>query len=357
MLPYYALVILTFLLCLFDFVQQRYIRWFVFVGHGVLLVLFVGLRSLGVDNDGFSYQDAFNLAGGMSWTDLFTGNYPENMERGYLLVNKVIYSLGGNIHIVFMLMAVTTGLVNYTLIFRRSPYPFTSLLIYVCFFYFYRDFTQIRFALSAGIGLWAIFMFVDRKYIKFFLLVLLASTFHSAALVVLLPALIYMVLRNQLVFLFLPLLGLIGGLFNPTMLLFQLGGLPPILAHYVEVDEIGKGGYVISIIAQVFLIGMVVFREKLSQHYSDRLLKILFISLSLSSFINLLFISFAIMQRLSLLLFGTILFAAPYLCRTLEMNQREQFAALSLRFLFLVYVFYYGLKMISPDLMQPYSIW
>ncbi len=357
MIPYYILVISAFLCCAFDFVKNRYIQVFPYLGLCAALILFAGLRSVGVDNDGIAYEDAFNLASGMSWSDLLAGNYSETMERGYLLLNRVINVLGGNIHAVFMLMAFITGLVNYTLIYRKSPFPFFSVFIYIGFFYFYRDFTQIRYALAAGMGMWALFQFIERRYLTFFLLVFVAGFFHASVLVVLLPAFVSLFFRNPWFFLFLPVLGLIGGMFNPIMFLFQLGGLPPVLANYVMADEIGQGGYVTSAIAQVLLVALLVFRKELLIHYSKRLLDVFYIALSFSSFINLLFISFAIMQRLSLLLFGVTLFLLPYICHLLERRRSDQYIALSIRGIFMLYVFYYGLKMIGPGLMEPYMIW
>jgi len=357
MLPYYLLLIVTFLFTIFDFVHSRNVRLLVYMPLCMLLVGFVGIRAVGIDNDGIAYEEAFNLAGSMSWPDLLTGNYPETMERGYLLLNKIINVLGGSINGVFMLMAFITGVVNYTLIFRKSPLPFFSVLIYVGFFYFYRDFTQIRYALAAGMGMWALFQFIERRYVVFFLLVVVATFFHASVLIVLLPAFVSLFFRNPWFFLFLPVLGLIGGMFNPIMVLFQLGGLPPVLANYVMVDEIGQGGYVISAVAQVLLVALLIFRKEMLTYYPKRLLDVFYIALSLSSFINLLFISFAIMQRLSLLLFGVTLFLLPYLCHLLERRRSDQYMALSIRGIFMLYVFYYGLKMIGPELMQPYVIW
>ncbi|MGK6349751.1 EpsG family protein [Parapedobacter sp. DT-150] len=356
MAPYYLIVLTTFLLSVFDLVKSNVIRLLVYVVYCTVLILFVGLRTVGVDNDSVNYEEAFNLAGGMSWPDLITGNYEETMERGYLLLNKAVYALGGGIRTVFLLMAVVTGLVNYTLIYRKSPFPFASLLLYVCFFYFYRDFTQIRFALSAGLGLWALFLLTERDYIKFALLVLIGASFHSAILVVPFIGLVYMLTKNYWFYFILPLIGAVGAFFDPVMFLFSLGGLPPTLAQYVELEEFGRGGYVISIIAQVFMTGMLIFKSRLLKCYPKKVVDYLFVALSIASFINLLFISFAIMQRLALLLFGAILFSMPYVSKVLETRKSDRFLALFLRFVFMLYILYYGLKMVSPSLMQPYSI-
>lgn len=356
MAAYYVIVIVALLMSVFDFIKHDTVRLVAYLGYCLTLVLFIGLRSVGVDNDGANYEEAFNLAGELPWVELIKGSYGATMERGYLLINKLIGTMGGNIRVVFLVMAAATGAVNYTLIYKKSPLPFTSLFLYVCFFFFYRDFTQIRFALSAGIGMWAMFSWLDRKHLQAIVFVLLAASIHSAVLVVFLLFLLYEVSKNMWVYFVLPFLGLIGGLFNPIMFLFRLGGLPPTLAQYVELEEFGSGGYVVSAIAQVLMMAMLIFRAKLVERYSEAWFNLLFVALSVGSFINLLFISFAIMQRLALLLFGAVLFALPSLSHTLESEEEERFYALFFRAVLMVYVFYYGLNMINPGLMQPYSI-
>ncbi len=357
MFPYYLLLITVFFSTLADFVESKEGRLIAYALLCSLLVMFTGLRGLGVDNDGIAYEDAMSLTSNLSWGQLLAGDYDFTMERGYMMLNKAVDALGGNIHAVFFLMALATGLVNYTLFYKRSPYPFCSLLVYVCFFYFYRDFTQIRYALSAGMGMWAVFMFIDRKYVSAALLVFFAAFFHSAVLVIPLLFLAYALMRNYWVYLFLPLLGAIGAYFDPVMHLFQLGGLPPTLANYVEQDEFGSGGYMVSVVAQVFMLAILIYKEELLKRYSKRELDILYIALSIGSFINLLFISFAIMQRLSSMLFTAIVLLLPYLFSIIESKEREQYTGLFIRVLFMLFVLFYGLNMIDMGLMRPYRLW
>jgi len=357
MLPYYLLVIVTFLAVPFDFVKPKakariVIYWFICL----VLIFFAGCRSLGVDNDSLNYDMAFTDASKLSWWDLFTGNTNITIERGYLIFNRIVGDLGGDIHVVFLLMAFFTGLINYNLIYRKSPYPFTSLLIYVGFFYFYRDFTQIRFAFSAAVAMQALFLFHEEKRLISYILILFAASIHSSILVMFLLFLLYALVRKKWIYLLLPVLGLIGGLYDPIVFLFNLGGLPPTLANYVEQNEFGRGGYVASAIAQLFLIGILIYYKNLKKYYDAKLLDLMFVALSLSSFINLLFISFSIMQRLSLMLFGVILFLGTYFFKILEKNRYDQDFVLIIHLFFNVYMLYYGLKMIDPFLLRPYSM-
>ena len=356
MAPYYILIALTFAGAVFDFIKDKNVQFFAFSFLCLVLVAFAGLRTVGIDNDGVAYADVLRLVDGISWRDLFFGNYPETMERGYLLINKAVVSWGGDARVVFILVAALTGLVNYTLFFKYSPLPIFSVLIYLCFFYFYRDFTQIRYALAAAIGLASILQFGEAQYWRCFALVFFASFIHGAVLIVPVLMLAYAVSRSYWLYFFLPLLGLIGGLFDPVMLLFQLGGLPPTLANYVEQSEFGRGGYMVSIIAQVFMAAMFAYREQLYMFFSKRQIDLFFIALSLGSFINLLFISFAIMQRLSLLLFSVIVLVIPYVFVTIENDIEDRNMALFLRFILMAFVSFYGMNMIGGTLLQPYSV-
>ncbi|WP_374743315.1 EpsG family protein [Parapedobacter sp. 2B3] len=323
----------------------------------MLLIGFVGLRGLGVDNDGVAYQDAFRLVGEKySWLDLLRGNYDETMERGYLLFNLFVFALGGNIHVVFVVMALLTGLLNFTLIFKYSPMPFLSVLVYLCFFFLYRDFTQIRYALSAAMGFWSICFFVDKKYGWSFTLVFFAAFIHSSVLIVPLFYLLYIAIRRYTFYLILPLAGLVIGFFDPVMYLFMLGGLPPTLAGYVEQEEFGKSGYMLSAIAEIFMLGIFYYRSKLTTFYGDRAIDLFMVALSFGSFINLMFISFAIMQRLSSLLFTVIVLVMPYLFNVIEEDVKDRNIGVLIRLVFAIFVLYYGLKMIDIELVRPYSI-
>jgi len=343
---------------LFDFVRDRHIQFIFFSIACLALVLFAGLRSVGVDNDSLNYWGEFQLASGLSWGDILTGSYLSSMERGYMLLNKLVSVTGMGIHAVFLLMAASTGLMNYTLIFKKSPYPFTSLVIYVGFFFLYRDFTQIRYALSAGVGMWAIFCFLEQKYWRSLILVFLFAFVHSAILVVGLFVAAFMISRNRFVYFALPVVGLVGGFFDPIILIFNLVGLPEALTRYILVNEFGRGGYAISAVAQLAMLGFLLFWKPLLNHYPKRLVEGMFVALSLGSFINLLFISFSIMQRLSSLLFGMAIFALPFLFKAAASKVRleEKFAWVVVQLAFCLFAVYYGIKMIHPDILQPYRI-
>ena len=61
MTVYYLIFIISFILCFFDFVKSKVIKFFPYFIFAVLLVLFVGLRYPGIDNDSKNYIDMFEF--------------------------------------------------------------------------------------------------------------------------------------------------------------------------------------------------------------------------------------------------------------------------------------------------------
>lgn len=355
MFPYYVIIISGFLLCPFDFIRDRTLQLYMFSGYVLLLLFFAALRKVGTDNDSVLYQEIFQTIDHIDWASALSGKtYRADVEFGFAITNKVIALLGGNFRSLIMLMAFLSCVSNSVVIFKRSPYPFSSLLFYVCFFYFYRDFTQIRYAVSGGFLMIALFSFLDKKYIRYIIFQFLAISFHNSAWIGCILIIVYLIYQNRLFFLIFPLFGFIEKIIDPVDIMFSLLNLPLQLKKYL-LEDFGQSGYMLSIVAQIILIGCFIFYKKTIQHVPSRYIRLLFIATSISSFTNLLFFHFAIMQRLSYLLFGCSIFLVAYVLRSLEMTQDDKYIALALYGIFNCFLLYYGIKMVDPALMRPYQ--
>ena len=165
---YYCVFILAFLMCIFDFVHEKTLYTFVYILFCIFLISLVAFRHVGIDNDSQNYQNMFITYSYSSFNEIIRGGYGY-VEKGYVLLNKIIASLGGDFRILMVVMAVLTGIFNYCFFYKNSIYPFISLLIYLSFFYFYRDFTQIRYALSCALVFWSIKYYLDKKLKYFFI--------------------------------------------------------------------------------------------------------------------------------------------------------------------------------------------
>lgn len=105
-------------------------------------------------------------------------------EPGYLLLNSIFRSLGTEINMMFFFISFITSLLLFNSFQKYlNKYKFVSLLIYFSFVYFTLDMSGIRQAIAVNIFLYSFRFILEKKMIKYFCMVLLASFFHASALI------------------------------------------------------------------------------------------------------------------------------------------------------------------------------
>jgi hypothetical protein len=119
-------------------------------------------------------------------------------------------------------------------------------------------------------------------------------------------------------------------------------------------DDLGKGGFAITIMAQVFLVLIYFFWTNTTSYISERRTFVLYVAISISSFSNILFMTFPIMQRMSLMLFTFWGYMATDLLYTWQRDGLNRKFGIVLHFAVNSFLLYYGLKIISPNLVSPY---
>ena len=106
----------------------------------------------------------------------------DDVEIGYTLLNKLVSLFTGDFRYVIIVCAVITLLPMFRLT-DYSPNAWVSLFIYVVIGAYFQAFNVIRQMMSASIFSLAIpYLYRDEKR-KYFLIVLLAATFHMTALI------------------------------------------------------------------------------------------------------------------------------------------------------------------------------
>lgn len=356
MTVYYLIFIISFILCFFDFVKSKVIKFFPYFIFAVLLVLFVGLRYPGIDNDSKNYIDMFEFYKFSSYQDIWEGGYGY-VEKGYVLLNKVLGELGGNYTSLFLVMALLTVLYNYWFFFKNSKYPFFSLLFYLSFFFIYRDFTQIRYALSAAICFWVVYYYVNNKYKTMVFHLILAISFHNAS-VILIPALLVIrFVRVEKLLLLLPFPALAIGLSINLFHILILSGLGN--EHVVNVysQEEGGAGFVVSILgyAIMLLYFSINYLNKNSVTISKKE-NIYFKLVAFSVILNFLFINSAIAQRFSYILFQFSILLLPILLDKIRIKTGRIEAFFLIYLIIACFFVYYGIRMIDLNLVRPYRI-
>lgn len=159
--------------------------WFFFV-VGAILVLFSGLRPIGLDPDSANYVVVLK-------SQLSEFSFLEK-EPLYLLIiwlSKVFSNNDvGFFFLTFSLIGVSVKLYA---ILKVSKYQLLSLYLYICLYFVLHEMTQIRAGVASGLFLLSTKDYYDKKYGAFLIKILIASMFHYSSLC----ALVLLVLRRH----------------------------------------------------------------------------------------------------------------------------------------------------------------
>jgi|GEM_PF-3274109 len=354
MTPYITILLLSFLLVALDAVQlNRKEKLYFFVPFVALLIVFAGSRPPGIDRDYQWYNTAYGYMKYLGWSHLLQAYALYQFEIGYVFLTKLFYSLGLPFAGFLFLYEAAMGVVLGRLIYRYSPYPFTSLCMYVCLFYFLRDFTQIRFAFSAVLLVNGLLKFAEDKRRAGWACLIVAGLLHNSAWIGLFIPLFYTVFYNRWIYLLFPPLGYLISLFHPIQIILSLVGLPQQITRYLT-EHVTIGASIMSyVFCYVLMILSVFHYEKLKALYG-RKFEYLYISFALSTFIGLMFVEFPIMQRISGALFTTSILFVPYIIKTFTEKKWYGYREIFAFGIVLVY-FYYGIKLILVGhLLKPF---
>lgn len=349
MLIYYLVFLFSFLLCAFDYLKDHSVKLIIYIAFSSFLIALPAFRSIGTDNDSGSYEEIFLSGNKYSLTEVLEGKYEGNTERGYMLLNKVILMVGGDINTLLFIVALLTGVLNYTLIYKVSKFPFTALLIYLSFFYLYRDFTQIRYGLSCAFAYWTVYFFLKRKYYACIFSFIIALLFHNTAFTLIFILPLCYLFKNRYVYMIVPFLCLIGLVINPFPLLLAMGGVPEHMQMYL--NEEGGGGLAVSAIGLSIMLIYFIYYDKLKRTDFNFAFYYRFLAVGVS--LSLLFIQASILQRFSYLFFQFCVLLLPNMLIELQ-KLKDRYYFVLVHFLFNCFFVYYGIKLIAPTLIRPY---
>lgn len=148
----------------------------------IILVLIAGLRfEVGYDYD--SYYRIYNEIPTIK--DIIRNiNIVDSIdiEKGYLTLNSIVKSIGGNFNLLLIIMTIITLSILIISINRYSCYPMLSLLIYVSRFFFIRDMGQIRSSIACVIVLYSIKFIINKDLKNFIISIMIATSFHKVAI-------------------------------------------------------------------------------------------------------------------------------------------------------------------------------
>lgn len=157
--------------------------------RGIIIFLFIfvaGLRyETGVDWLAYEYyfdeitplNEAFNFN---NFGDIFL-----TLDVGYSLLNSIVKMFGWNIQVIFFVVSLISIILLIKNLKYYSNHVLTSLLIYYPFFFFTFDMSGLRQGLAIQIVLFSIKYIQTKEFNKFLFFILLATSIHWTAIVLL----------------------------------------------------------------------------------------------------------------------------------------------------------------------------
>lgn len=157
------------------------------------LIFLAGLRGYNIGADTEIYLKAIDYYGKMSFSELLNAGliYPFDFEIGYFLLTKLCCLLGLGKTAFLFVIAIITYIPIFRLIGRHSSNPYVSILCYFAFGFFTYSLGLFRQMIAISIVICGWNYIVERKFIKYFVIIVLAMTFHTTALVAILLYFLY----------------------------------------------------------------------------------------------------------------------------------------------------------------------
>lgn len=167
--------------------SNRRRKIYLIVTFGVL-ILVAGLRdpSVGTDLAGH-YAKRYNMIGSYSWSQIPTFSATIGYEIGYCYFTRLLHFFSSDVQFfVFATSFLMCAAFGY-FIYKESTDVVLSaeLMLFNCFYYRFMTMMRQGLAISIILVAYTLLNGSERKlkdYIKFALLILLASTFHSSAI-------------------------------------------------------------------------------------------------------------------------------------------------------------------------------
>lgn len=157
--------------------------------YEIMLLLFVciaGFRyRLGVDTVEYErmfYED-IPLLIELQWSDLLIEPLT---DPGFLLSMSIIKTLFGYWEIAQFAIALFVNIIVFRFFWRNSTYPFIALLLYFLSSYYTMNYDILRQSIAIAFFLLAYEQLQENRYIKYYMLVFFAMTFHRVAFLLLL---------------------------------------------------------------------------------------------------------------------------------------------------------------------------
>lgn len=149
---------------------------------GVILFLYAALRGNTIGNDTYQYIVRY-ISNSKYELEVMLSMINELKDPGYQLAAWGFSKIFSNPQWWLAFIAAVYTILVMKFIRKYSCYPIISVLAFIAFGYFSFSLSGLRQTLAMALTLYSIKFIEQKKLVKFILIVLLASTFHTSAVI------------------------------------------------------------------------------------------------------------------------------------------------------------------------------
>ena len=149
---------------------------------GIALFVVMGLRHKYVGFDTMRYLERYRVSGRYEWSYFLDFGKWLKYELGFTLIGKILQTIGVGEQVYLILYALFISLCISLLVYRWCKNPFLGFYLHTTIGLFTMSMSGMRQSIACCICWLGIDYIFEKKPVSFFLLVLLASTFHQSAI-------------------------------------------------------------------------------------------------------------------------------------------------------------------------------
>ena len=262
-------------------------KWFCIVS-AVFLFIIAAIRDLNY-GDLYNYKASYNSLGHRSYSSMFDAWISNDLKDfGFYAFSKILADFGVSADVWILTISAIFVVLCSIYLYKYAEQPYIGLVTMLSLFYIF-TFTGLRQAISLGISFLSYSFISRKKPISFIVSVLIASLFHSSALV-LLPAYLIAKMKIGLKQPVLVLLSVSIALLFPNFIrnVITIFAWNDSLEQYVDRDiTLSWAGFIIQLAIWLFCL---YFRRRINENndykyaYIDCLINLLTIGLCLQCF-------------------------------------------------------------------------
>lgn len=194
----------------------------------LLLILVAGLRWR-FACDTVRYMHAFYYETPQIWDLTAEGFLKSGKPPLWILLNSIVKTLGGKFFVVQLIQAAIVDILFFKFFRKHSPYPFACVVLFFFWRYQYFNMQIMKAAVALSIIMYANDYMLEKKYKKWFLLIIIATGFHQSSVLMLITPFMLFLRLNRLGFF------LLGFTYFVGMLLQSM------LGDFLEMLEFAEG--------------------------------------------------------------------------------------------------------------------